>query len=59
MTTLLSSLLLHPGHGTTDGTSLLHWLAEPLHAGAMLGLLAATALGVYALLRSSGARGRA
>ncbi|GEM_PF-977706 len=26
------SLMAHPGHGTTDGHSLIHYLTEPMHA---------------------------
>lgn len=30
----------HEGHGATEGSSLLHWLAEPLHAVPVLAALA-------------------
>ena len=26
------ALLAHPGHGSTDGHSLIHYLSEPMHA---------------------------
>jgi hypothetical protein len=55
MTALLASLA-HPGHGTTDGGSLAHYLAEPLHVAALVALVTVAAIGVYLLTRSSGAR---
>lgn len=27
-----TTLFAHPGHGTTEGQSLIHYLSEPLHA---------------------------
>ena len=39
MTTTLA-LALHPGHGSTDPTSLLHYLTEPVHV-VLLGMAAA------------------
>lgn len=28
----ITTLSAHPGHGATDGSSLIHYLSEPLHA---------------------------
>ena len=36
-----SQALAHPGHGVTEGHSLVHYLLEPLHVGPVLLLLAA------------------
>ena len=52
MTALLASLA-HPGHGITDGSSLVHYLAEPLHVVALVALVAGAAIAVRALVRSS------
>ena len=47
----------HPGHGLDpSGTSLLHWLGEPVHALPLLGVVAFSALcwGLAGLRRRSG-----
>jgi hypothetical protein len=35
-----SPALAHPGHGITEGTSVIHYVVEPLHIGPVLLLLA-------------------
>jgi putative Mn2+ efflux pump MntP len=49
----IASLAVHPGHGTGDGFSLLHYLTEPSHllGGVVFVLVAAVAV---ALLRRRG-----
>lgn len=37
--TIPAVALAHPGHGSTPGHSLLHYVAEPLHLGVLLGLV--------------------
>lgn len=34
--------LAHPGHGETDGYTIIHYFTEPQHAIITLGILAAT-----------------
>jgi hypothetical protein len=36
----------HPGHGSTPGTSLLHFLIEPAHGGLILAGAIGIALGI-------------
>ncbi|MEO8840459.1 MAG: hypothetical protein ABI591_00925 [Kofleriaceae bacterium] len=38
----LVTSLAHPGHGTTDPSSLRHYLTEPLHVVALVAVLAVT-----------------
>lgn len=48
--------MAHPGHGTTDGLSALHYLTEPVHVAGgafMLALcIGIAAIGLRAWLRS-------
>jgi hypothetical protein len=45
-------LLAHAGHGKTDGTSLLHWLTEPVHLPYTLAAAALiVAIAVWSLRR--------
>lgn len=37
----------HGGHGTTDSTTLIHWLLEPLHAAPIVLAIVLMAMGVY------------
>lgn len=39
--TSTGSLLAHPGHGVTEGTSAIHYLVEPVHAAPVVLLLVA------------------
>lgn len=34
-----STLFAHPGHGATDGNSLIHYLSEPLHASILASVI--------------------
>lgn len=43
--------LAHPGHGSTEGHGLLHYLVEPLHASALLALVAAAVVSFIAVRR--------
>lgn len=45
---LAGSAAAHPGHGP-DATSVLHYLSEPMHAPAVLGVLALAGFGVWLL----------
>jgi hypothetical protein len=43
--------LAHPGHGSTDGHGLIHYLVEPVHASVLVGLLAAAVVSFVAVKR--------
>ena len=61
LTVTTSAAMAHPGHGTpvTDVQSLvLHWLDDPVHAGALLLTGVAAAVSVGLLARRERARAR-
>ena len=35
----ITTLFAHPGHGATDGHSLIHYLSEPLHAAILASVI--------------------
>ena len=35
----ITKLFAHPGHGTSDGNSLMHYLSEPLHAAILASIV--------------------
>ena len=35
----VTTLFAHPGHGATDGNSLMHYLSEPLHAAILASIV--------------------
>ncbi len=39
--------LAHPGHGTTDGYSILHYFTEPVHAVFTYGILFGAAVYIW------------
>lgn len=63
LTVTASAAMAHPGHGTpvADLRSLvLHWLGDPVHAGALLltGVAAAVSIGLLARRERARARAR-
>ncbi len=54
------ALLAHPGHGTTDGHSLIHYLTEPMHAMVLAAVFIMIAASVtWMILRKKKATERA
>ncbi len=51
----ITSLAVHPGHGTGDGSSILHYLTEPIHLLGGVAVLLCVVLAVAFVRR----RGRA
>jgi hypothetical protein len=45
-----SLALAHPGHGALPGDSLSHWIADPLHAGAVATAVVLTLVAARALM---------
>jgi hydrogenase/urease accessory protein HupE len=41
-----ASLLAHPGHGETDGFSIIHYFTEPMHAIIAVGLMVTVYAGI-------------
>jgi hypothetical protein len=46
--------MAHPGHGETEGFSIIHYFGEPVHATATAGLLAAIMFTVSYIRRKKG-----
>ncbi|MFN8237312.1 MAG: hypothetical protein U0T77_04010 [Chitinophagales bacterium] len=46
------STFAHPGHGETDGYSIIHYMVEPVHVVASFSLISVVALAYYAISRN-------
>ena len=44
--------LAHPGHGETDGYTIIHYFVEPMHAVFTYGVLIASVVYIYHLRRN-------
>ncbi len=44
--------LAHPGHGETDGYTIIHYFIEPMHAVFTYSILIATVVYIYRLRRN-------
>ncbi|MBP3193745.1 hypothetical protein [Natronogracilivirga saccharolytica] len=47
----VNSVQAHPGHGESDGHSLLHYITEPVHAIPLLGSLAFLVVAAFWIYR--------
>lgn len=47
-----STSIAHPGHGETDGYTIIHYFTEPVHAVIAIGVLAAVAVFIRQMRRS-------
>ncbi|HEX3024530.1 MAG TPA: hypothetical protein VHP12_04910 [Chitinophagaceae bacterium] len=45
--------LAHPGHGETDGYTIIHYFTEPMHAVFTYSILIATVVYIFRLRRNS------